>query len=582
MRELRHVSRLQASRRGLRRGSAGAPGVSRTYVFARSAPSAEYDRSLAWAALLLAALGLVMVYSASIATAEASRFTGHNAAWYLARHGLFLGAALAAALTVFLAPVKLWQGAAPWLFAAGVAPLARHPAGERAALGTRQARRRALRGRLHGAQARGDEELQEGTAADARGHAARLVAPAARAGLRRAGRDHGQHIRDFVSRRHERAPFHGAPRDARHRLRGADRFLALPHAAHLRLHGPVVRRFRQGLPAVPLADRLRPRRMARRGPRCEPREAALSSGGDQRVPARRHRRGVRIAGAPARHRAVHVHRGPRLRHRKAGDASSAPLRCARRPGHRRLDRLPGPDQHGGERGVAADQGTHAAAHELRRLGPGRELRGARHPAAHRLGKPAARPGLAGVKTILIMAGGTGGHIFPGLAVAHEMRAAGWEVVWMGARGGMEERLVPPRGYRTAWIRAKAARGKGLLQKLLLPANLLYSFWESARLIRRLKPDVVLGLGGYVAFPGGMMASLLNRPLALHEQNAVPGLANRVLSTVCDKVMVAFPRALGSAEWTGNPVRDEIAALAPPEDRFRARTGRLRILVVGGS
>ena len=181
-----------------------------------------------------------------------------------------------------------------------------------------------------------------------------------------------------------------------------------------------------------------------------------------------------------------------------------------------------------------------------------------------------------------MAGGTGGHIFPGLAVAHEMRAAGWEVVWMGARGGMEERLVPPRGYRTAWIRAKAARGKGVLQKLLLPANLLYSFWESARLIRALKPDVVLGLGGYVAFPGGMMASLLNRPLALHEQNAVPGLANRVLSTVSDKVMVAFPQALGSAEWTGNPVRDDIAALAPPEDRFRGRTGPVRILVVGGS
>jgi UDP-N-acetylglucosamine--N-acetylmuramyl-(pentapeptide) pyrophosphoryl-undecaprenol N-acetylglucosamine transferase len=187
-----------------------------------------------------------------------------------------------------------------------------------------------------------------------------------------------------------------------------------------------------------------------------------------------------------------------------------------------------------------------------------------------------------LKTILIMAGGTGGHIFPGLAVAHEMRAAGWEVVWMGARGGMEERLVPPRGYRTAWIRAKAARGKGLVQKLLLPANLLYSFWESARLIRALKPNVVLGLGGYVAFPGGMMASLLNRPLALHEQNAVPGLANRVLSTVSDKVMVAFPRALGSAEWTGNPVRDEIAAMALPEDRFRARTGAMRILVVGGS
>jgi UDP-N-acetylglucosamine--N-acetylmuramyl-(pentapeptide) pyrophosphoryl-undecaprenol N-acetylglucosamine transferase len=187
-----------------------------------------------------------------------------------------------------------------------------------------------------------------------------------------------------------------------------------------------------------------------------------------------------------------------------------------------------------------------------------------------------------VKTILIMAGGTGGHIFPGLAVAQEMRAAGWEVVWLGARGGMEERLVPPRGFRTAWIRAKAARGKGLLQKLALPANLLFSFWESARHLRGVKPDVVLGLGGYVAFPGGMMASLLNHPLALHEQNAIAGLANRVLSTVSDKVMVAFPGALKSAEWTGNPVRGEIAALAAPAERFAGRTGPLRILVVGGS
>jgi len=187
-----------------------------------------------------------------------------------------------------------------------------------------------------------------------------------------------------------------------------------------------------------------------------------------------------------------------------------------------------------------------------------------------------------MKSILIMAGGTGGHIFPGLAVAEQMRAAGWDVVWMGARGGMEERLVPRHGYRTAWIRAKAARGKGLLQKLLLPANLLYSFWESARHIRSVKPSVVLGLGGYVAFPGGMMASLFNRPLALHEQNAIAGLANRVLSQVSDKVMVAFPGALKGAEWTGNPVRAEIAAIAPPERRFEGRHGQIRILVVGGS
>lgn len=186
------------------------------------------------------------------------------------------------------------------------------------------------------------------------------------------------------------------------------------------------------------------------------------------------------------------------------------------------------------------------------------------------------------RTLLIMAGGTGGHIFPGLAVAEEARAAGWQVVWMGARGGMEERLVPRQGIPTAWIRARAARGKGIVQKLLLPMNLLYSFWESARHIRALRPDVVLGMGGYVAFPGGMMASLLGRPLALHEQNAIAGLANRVLAGVADKVMVAFPEALKRGEWTGNPVRRDIAAVRPPEERFAGRFGPLRILVVGGS
>ena len=138
-----------------------------------------------------------------------------------------------------------------------------------------------------------------------------------------------------------------------------------------------------------------------------------------------------------------------------------------------------------------------------------------------------------------------------------------------------------RGYRRLDPRRGRAR-QGLLQKLLLPANLLFSFWESARHIRSLKPDVVLGLGGYVAFPGGMMASLLNRPLALHEQNADPGLANRVLAQVSDKVMVGFPGALKGAEWTGNPVRAEIAAIPAPKTRFRGRPGRCGILVVGGS
>jgi UDP-N-acetylglucosamine--N-acetylmuramyl-(pentapeptide) pyrophosphoryl-undecaprenol N-acetylglucosamine transferase len=186
------------------------------------------------------------------------------------------------------------------------------------------------------------------------------------------------------------------------------------------------------------------------------------------------------------------------------------------------------------------------------------------------------------RTILIMAGGTGGHIMPGLAVAEEMRAAGWEVVWLGAKGGMEERLVPPRGYRAAWIRARALRGKGLIAQLLLPANLLLAFWQSARALFRERPDVVLGMGGYVAFPGGMMASLFARPLALHEQNAIAGLANRVLRHVADKVMAAFPDALRGAEWTGNPVRAEIAAIAEPRARYAARGGALKLLVIGGS
>lgn len=184
--------------------------------------------------------------------------------------------------------------------------------------------------------------------------------------------------------------------------------------------------------------------------------------------------------------------------------------------------------------------------------------------------------------IMIMAGGTGGHIFPGLSVAEELRSRGWDVVWMGTRSGMEARLVPVRGFPMAWIRARAARGKGWLAKLLFPVNLLFSFFESAGAIMRHRPDVVLGMGGYVAFPGGMMAALLDRPLAVHEQNAVAGLTNRVLAAVADKVMVAFPNTLKDAEWTGNPVRAEIAALAPPTERLRERGGPLQLLVVGGS
>jgi UDP-N-acetylglucosamine--N-acetylmuramyl-(pentapeptide) pyrophosphoryl-undecaprenol N-acetylglucosamine transferase len=187
-----------------------------------------------------------------------------------------------------------------------------------------------------------------------------------------------------------------------------------------------------------------------------------------------------------------------------------------------------------------------------------------------------------MKTALIMAGGTGGHVFPGLAVAEELRRRGWRVVWMGTRAGMEASLVAARGYDMAWIRAAALRGKGFAAALLLPLHLLVGFWQAARAIFRLRPDVVLGMGGYVAFPGGMMASLLARPLAVHEQNAVAGLTNRLLALLADKAMTAFPGALKGAEWTGNPVREEIAALPDPQARYAGRGGPLKLLVVGGS
>jgi len=183
---------------------------------------------------------------------------------------------------------------------------------------------------------------------------------------------------------------------------------------------------------------------------------------------------------------------------------------------------------------------------------------------------------------MIMAGGTGGHVFPGLAVAEELRSQGWRVVWMGTRAGMEARLVAARGYDMAWVRAAALRGKGVLAALLLPLNLLIGFWQAARAIFRLRPDVVLGMGGYVAFPGGMMASLLSRPLAVHEQNAIAGLTNRILAGVADKAMSAFPAALKGAEWTGNPVRAEITSLPEPAARYAGRAGPLKLLVVGGS
>ena len=187
-----------------------------------------------------------------------------------------------------------------------------------------------------------------------------------------------------------------------------------------------------------------------------------------------------------------------------------------------------------------------------------------------------------MKTLLVMAGGTGGHIFPGIAVAEVLRARGWRIVWMGNPDGMEARIVPERGYEAAWVRFTALRGKGIVRKLMLPLNLLRGFWQALREIGRIRPDVVLGMGGYVTFPGGMMAALTGRPLVLHEQNSVAGLANRVLAGVADRVLAGFPNVLKKAAWVGNPVRADIAAVAAPAERFAGRSGALRVLVVGGS
>ncbi len=186
------------------------------------------------------------------------------------------------------------------------------------------------------------------------------------------------------------------------------------------------------------------------------------------------------------------------------------------------------------------------------------------------------------KTILIMAGGTGGHIFPALAVAHKLRDAGWRVVWLGNPEGMEARLVPQHGFEMVWIKFSALRGKGILRKLLLPLNLLRGFWQGLQAIRQVKPNVVLGMGGYITFPGGMMAALTGVPLVLHEQNSVAGLANKVLAGVADRIVTGFPDVLKKGEWVGNPVRPEIARIAPPAERFAERTGPLHVLVIGGS
>lgn len=186
-------------------------------------------------------------------------------------------------------------------------------------------------------------------------------------------------------------------------------------------------------------------------------------------------------------------------------------------------------------------------------------------------------------TLMVMAGGTGGHVYPAIAVADYLQSRGWEIVWLATEGGMENRLIADKPYRKAMMAMRGVRGKGLLGWVVLPLKLCIACQQSVSAIRQYQPDVVLGMGGFAAFPGGLMAKVLGKPLVIHEQNSVAGLTNRALSFLANKVLAAFPAAFGDkAELVGNPVRQDITHLPVPEIRYTNRTGQLKLLVIGGS
>ncbi len=186
--------------------------------------------------------------------------------------------------------------------------------------------------------------------------------------------------------------------------------------------------------------------------------------------------------------------------------------------------------------------------------------------------------------VMILAGGTGGHIFPGLAVARALRDSDVPVLWLGADAGMETRLVPANGFAIETIAVRGLRGKGLLTTLAAPWVVLRSLWQALSVLRRVRPRAVVSFGGFAAGPGGLAAWLLRRPLIVHEQNRAPGLTNRVLARLARKVLCGFPGSFPGVanEAVGNPVRPEITALPDPAQRMSARTGALRLLVLGGS
>lgn len=189
------------------------------------------------------------------------------------------------------------------------------------------------------------------------------------------------------------------------------------------------------------------------------------------------------------------------------------------------------------------------------------------------------------KTVLIMAGGTGGHVYPGLATAVVLQEKGLKVEWLGSVRGIENELVPAAGIRLHTISITGLRGKGALSLLTAPFKLVHACWQARSVLKQVKPDVVLGMGGFASGPGGLVARLSGIPLLVHEQNAIPGMTNKLLAKMAKRVMEAFPGAFTGAKeplCTGNPIRQNIVELAQPDERFAGRTGALRVLVIGGS
>lgn len=183
---------------------------------------------------------------------------------------------------------------------------------------------------------------------------------------------------------------------------------------------------------------------------------------------------------------------------------------------------------------------------------------------------------------MVMAGGTGGHVFPGLAVAKQLQSQGWEIRWLGTADRMEADLVPKHGIEIDFIKVKGLRGQGIARLIKAPFQIVNAILQAKAHMQRWKPDAVLGMGGYVSGPGGVAAWMLGIPVILHEQNAVAGLTNQWLSKIAKKVFQAFPGAFPKAPVVGNPVREDVVAIEPPTKRMAERSGDIRILVMGGS